>query len=255
MTKKINEIEKPCKTLSQAIDETEEGEHLSIIDNMSLNEKLCHIQNEVKAPKSMFNTYGNFSYRNAESIMNALKPLCEKYHVLLHCSSSPVVVGNWQYIKATVSLRHWKTYDLSFETIEAHGYARECETKKGMDASQITGSAKSYATKYALGDLFLLDDNKDADAEELHMIEESTNDVEQMKTLQLSLNKLKNQLEKVGVDVLSNDFVDFVKVKANVENLDSGFLSMHEDKAKRVLNVYAKILESKQNNEGIEKGQ
>lgn len=122
--------------------------------------ELIAIQQELKAPKSHRNTFGNYNYRNCEDILEAVKPLCNKHGVMLTVSDEIVQMGDRYYIKATATI----TNDTN--TISVSAYAREAETKKGMDESQITGTASSYARKYALNGLFLIDDTKDADSDE-----------------------------------------------------------------------------------------
>lgn len=120
---------------------------------------ITQIQNELKAPKTQWNDFGHYSYRNAEDIESAVKPLLEKYGVQLTFDEDYRQVGNRVYCVETA---HYKD---SEQEIIVHGWARESESKKGMDDSQISGSASSYATKYALGKLFLIDDTKDADSQ------------------------------------------------------------------------------------------
>ncbi len=131
-------------------------------DKLSLRAKLMHIQEELKAPKDLFNKFGNYYYRNAESIQEALKPLEVKYGVMTMLSDSIEVVGDRIYVKATATLCDTESSD----TFTVWAYAREAETKKGMDDAQVTGATSSYARKYALNGLFLLDDTKDVDSEE-----------------------------------------------------------------------------------------
>lgn len=120
---------------------------------------LTKIQNELKAPKNQWNGFGNYKYRNAEDIESALKPLLLKYGAQLTFDEQPIEVGGRVYIEA---IAHYKD---SEQTVDARGHAREDEYKKGMDRSQITGSSSSYATKYALAKLFLIDDTKDTDSQ------------------------------------------------------------------------------------------
>lgn len=128
----------------------------------SVLKKLSIIQLELKVPKNQRNSFGNYNFRSCEDIMEASKPICSKNNCLLLCTDEIVYVGERYYIKATAIL-----YDLdSNESISVTAEAREEETKKGMDASQITGSSSSYARKYALSGLLQLDDNKDADTME-----------------------------------------------------------------------------------------
>ena len=130
---------------------------------MNLAEKLQKIQFEMKAPKNLFNKFGNYSYRNAEGILEAFKPFGEKYKVVLVLNDEIVNLGDRYYIKATATL--YDAEDLA-KPFSNSAYARESFDKKGMDDSQITGTASSYARKYALNGLFLLDDTKDSDTEE-----------------------------------------------------------------------------------------
>ena len=116
----------------------------------------------MKAPKNLYNSFGKYNYRNAESILEAFKPFGEKYKVVLMVSDSAVLVGNKNYIQATATI-----YDCESDAFFLNtALAREADTKKGMDDSQITGATSSYARKYALNGLFLLDDTKDADSDE-----------------------------------------------------------------------------------------
>lgn len=124
--------------------------------------KLFKIQQELKVPKNQRNTFGNYNFRNCEDIMEASKPICAKNNCLLICSDETKQIGERYYVEATATL-----YDLdSEEKISTTASAREEDTKKGMDASQITGASSSYARKYALNGLLQLDDNKDADTNE-----------------------------------------------------------------------------------------
>lgn len=128
----------------------------------SVIKKLMEIQQELKVPKSQRNTFGNYNFRNCEDIMEASKPICKKYNCVLICSDELIQINERYYVKATATL-----YDIETgESISATSEAREEETKKGMDSSQITGASSSYARKYALNGLLQLDDNKDADTNE-----------------------------------------------------------------------------------------
>lgn len=128
-------------------------------------EKLLNIQNELKAPKSQFNAFGKYKYRNAEDILEAVKPLCFKYKATLTLTDEIVLIGERYYVKATATLTdiekpEWKIWITA--------YAREEESKKGMDGSQVTGASSSYARKYALNGLFNIDDTKDSDSTNTH---------------------------------------------------------------------------------------
>lgn len=128
-------------------------------DNTSLTVKLMMIQSELKAPKNQRNNFGKYNYRNCEDILNALKPHLMKYKCVVLLTDDLVLIGDRFYIKATAKLVDSE----SNNTISVNALAREEETRKGMDSSQITGSASSYARKYALNGLFAIDDTKDSD--------------------------------------------------------------------------------------------
>ena len=126
--------------------------------------KLVEVQSELKAPKSQFNKFGNYAYRNCEDILEALKPILNKVKAIVNISDEVVLVGERYYIKATVKFIDAETG----EVVEASAMAREEESKKGMDASQLTGSTSTYARKYALNGLFAIDDTKDSDTTNTH---------------------------------------------------------------------------------------
>lgn len=123
--------------------------------------KLLQIQQELKAPKDLYNSFGKYSYRSAESILQALKPLLKTTNTTLTISDDLVSMGDRYYVKATVTLKDTETDKVIAETT---AYAREEADKKGMDGSQITGASSSYARKYALNGMFCIDDVKDSDA-------------------------------------------------------------------------------------------
>ena len=128
-------------------------------------EKLLNIQNELKAPKSQFNDFGKYKYRNAEDILESVKPLCFKYKATLTLSDEIVLIGERYYVKATATLTDNEKPEFK---IWITAYAREEESKKGMDGSQVTGASSSYARKYALNGLFNIDDTKDSDSTNTH---------------------------------------------------------------------------------------
>ena len=123
-----------------------------------LLDKLVRIQKDLIAPKNQFNKFGGYNYRSCEDILEGLKPLLDG--VIVTVSDTIEMIGNRVYVKATAKITDGK------ESIECSAYARESEVKKGMDDAQITGSASSYARKYALNGLFLIDDNKDPDSKD-----------------------------------------------------------------------------------------
>ncbi len=132
---------------------------------MEIYEKLGLIQQNLKAPKDQFNSFGGYKYRSCESILEAVKPLLSKTMTTITFLDSIEEHGGRVYVKATVRLTDAEAPD---KYIAVSAYAREEETKKGMDASQVTGAASSYARKYALNGLFCIDDNKDSDATNTH---------------------------------------------------------------------------------------
>ena len=118
-------------------------------------------QAELKAPKNQYNSFGKYNYRSCEDILEAAKPINKKHGIVLLLTDKPVCIGQRYYIEATARL-----YDIESEQfIEATASARESDTKKGMDDSQVTGTASSYARKYALNGLYNIDDTKDADTD------------------------------------------------------------------------------------------
>ena len=129
-------------------------------------EMLTLVQNELKAPKKQRNSFGNYNYRNCEDIQEAVKPLLLKYGCSLVLNDDLILIGSRYYVKATA------TFVYHCGRIIVNGFAREEEIKKGMDGSQITGSSSSYARKYALNALFLIDDTKDSDSTNTHGKEE-----------------------------------------------------------------------------------
>jgi hypothetical protein len=130
----------------------------------NIAQKLQGIQTNLKAPKGQTNKFGGYKYRSAEDILEAVKPLLSKFEATLMLIDEVVEVGGRVYVKATAKLGDTDTDDY----IETTAFAREAEVKKGMDDAQITGSASSYARKYALNGLLCIDDTKDPDATNDH---------------------------------------------------------------------------------------
>jgi hypothetical protein len=130
---------------------------------MSIFIKLASVQAELKAPKGQFNSFGKYKYRSCEDILEAAKPVLHKYELGMSINDEVMEVGGRVYVKATVTVFD---YDGNVHSVSAS--AREEETKKGMDASQVTGATSSYARKYALNGMFLIDDTKDSDATNTH---------------------------------------------------------------------------------------
>lgn len=127
---------------------------------LSFFEKINFIQSELKAPKNQFNSFGNYSYRSCEDILEAVKPLMIKVGLVLTIEDDVILVGDRFYIKATATIGDGEN------TISNSAMAREADQKRGMDSAQVTGATSSYARKYALNGLFCIDDTKDADSNE-----------------------------------------------------------------------------------------
>src|SRR5690606_35337128 len=131
----------------------------------TVTESLLTIQGKLKAPKGLRNTFGNFNYRNTEGILESVKPLLVEEGCTLKLSDEVVQIGDRYYIKATASLK--KGTDVE----EATAFAREEESKKGMDSAMVSGATSSYARKYSLNGLFLIDDTKDPDSDEYQKVQ------------------------------------------------------------------------------------
>ncbi len=159
--------------------------------------KLSEIQSKVKAPKGNYNQFGKYNFRSCEDIVEAVKPIVNPMGFYLTIVDEVVMIGPRYYVKATATLSD------GAETFTSTAYAREEETKKGMDASQITGAASSYARKYALNGLFAIDDTKDAEATNTSQIDKLdvlTSLYEKLKPL----NKLSNQQIAALDDIIAN---------------------------------------------------
>lgn len=174
---------------------------------MNINEKLLKIQIDLKAPKGQYNSFGKYKYRSCEDILEAVKPLLKENKCTLTIKDDMEQIGDRYYIKATAILADTES-DNTIITNTA--YAREEESKKGMDGSQITGTASSYARKYALNGLFLIDDTKDADTDEF---KEQQNSVKINRVMEDALRQL------IKNEDVSNDFVISVLQRYNYKKL------------------------------------
>lgn len=160
---------------------------------MNIYEKLSNIQTGLKAPKGQFNKFGGYKYRSCEDILEAVKPLCRANNTTLVLSDKIKNIGDRYYIEATATLIDIE----SNENVSNTAYAREEESKKGMDGSQITGTASSYARKYALNGLFNIDDTKDADTDEFT---KQTQDLENVKIDKTKVDALYTLIKNKGVE-------------------------------------------------------
>ena len=129
-------------------------------ENLSLVQKVVLVQDELKAPKGQFNKFGNYKYRSCEDIVESVKPILKKYGIMLNISDELVLIGDRYYVKAVAGLTD------GTDVIQSVAFAREPQDLKGMSESQITGTASSYARKYALNGLLAIDDTKDPDIDE-----------------------------------------------------------------------------------------
>ncbi|MCR1833100.1 ERF family protein [Oceanobacillus caeni] len=181
-------------------------------------QRIVELQNELVAPKNNYNSFGKYKYRSAEDILEAVKPLNKKYDLFLNLSDEPVLVGDWHYVKVTAKLIDTK--DPNNQVIST-AYARESLDKKGQDHSQITGTASSYARKYALNGLYLIDDTKDADTDEYQNQNQPNNNAPRLitqkqvgaiKTKALRFAQARNQSVDKVYEVLK--IVDLTKLTA-----------------------------------------
>ena len=165
---------------------------MSEIEKLNIYQKLSNIQAELKVPKNQLNKFGNYKYRSGEDILEAAKPIARKNGAVLTVSDRVNMLGVRYYIEATALLTDVETK----EFIAVTASAREEDTKKGMDSSQITGSASSYARKYALNGLFDIDDTKESD-------DTNTGEDEKEVELKLATKEQKELIEKTYGDKLT----------------------------------------------------
>lgn len=178
--------------------------------------RLLNVQNKLKAPKGNYNSFGKYKYRSAEDILTAVKPLLEEEGLCMIISDDVFMTDNgWVYIKATVCI--YDCEDITKPIAINSALARESENKKGMDSSQITGTASSYARKYALNGMFLIDDTKDADTDEYQkQTKEKAPALStlkaKIKTAKLTEEEVYDTLEHYGVKQL-NELNDEQKIE------------------------------------------
>lgn len=134
------------------------------MENKNVYQKLMEVQSKLKAPKGQYNSFGKYSYRSCEDILEALKPLLAEAGAIVNISDQVKLIGDRYYIEATAMFLDVNTGD----SIISKAMAREDESKKGQDLAQLSGATSSYARKYALNGLFAIDDNKDADSTNTH---------------------------------------------------------------------------------------
>lgn len=189
---------------------------------MKLHEKLLAIQTKLKAPKGQYNSFGKYSYRSAEDILEAVKPLNAEQGVLLTITDEIKEVGGRIYVVATATVSD------GTDELKVSAFAREPENKKGMDESQITGATSSYARKYALNGLYAIDDNKDADTDEHKQQQENAPKKQQQQKQQPTKEPTEKELHEIVEKYVRNiealgveraQVVDYVCNKHSVGNL------------------------------------
>lgn len=185
---------------------------------MSVFEKLLNIQNELKAPKGQYNSFGKYKYRSCEDILEAVKPLCLKNKVTLVLSDKVLNIGERYYIEATAKIIDIEDGNCVWNT----ALARESLEKKGMDDSQITGTASSYARKYALNGLFNIDDTKDADTDEFKIQEDNDKLIDKKMVESLNLAIKNNKINDDVVELILSQY---------------GYSSTNEIKIKDYMNI------------------
>lgn len=197
---------------------------------MNIYEKLATVQQELIAPKNQYNKFGKYYYRSCEDILEGLKPCLDKVKAIVRVSDELVLIGERYYVKAVA-------YFIDCEdgsTIQNAAYAREEEEVKGMSSSQITGSASSYARKYALNGLFCIDDVKDADTrdnqqkeeKEQKQAEEEQKQVEKSKISDIKVKALIQRCEKE--EVPTEKILKLYKVKQLEDLTEKQFAHIHE---------------------------
>lgn len=162
-----------------------------------LTQRVGDIQHKLKAPKGQYNSFGKYTYRSCEDILEGVKPLLKEHNLALLIGDEIVQIGERYYVKATAKITDGR------EFVSATAYAREPDTKKGMDESQITGATSSYARKYALNALLCIDDTKDADT-----MDNSKKPVQQTQETVYNWNSLKTRAVQGGIS--EDDLVHYV---------------------------------------------
>lgn len=190
--------------------------------------ELIEIQTKLKAPKSKYNSFGKYNYRSLEDILEAVKPMLKELNCTLIISDSLVMMGDWHYVKAVAVLKNSEG-----ETVTGEGFAREDPSRSGMSAGQITGSNSSYARKYALNGLFLIDDTKDPDTDEYKVESDAKAKKEKKES-----DKRRKELEKKFPDVFSANSLDELKTvfadHPDLQGKDHDFMEAMSTRKKEV---------------------
>ena len=178
-------------------------------NKLTITEKLIEVQSKLKAPKNQLNDFARFKYRSCEDILEAVKPLLKEQGLSLIINDDIVLIGDRYYVKATVLLSDGVT------SVSNTAFAREDISKKGMDASQVTGATSSYARKYALNGLFLIDDNKDTDSNEYKLLKDKAEKEQQEE------EKKKKEAEKKKKEAEKELEERFIIFKSEVDKIGS----------------------------------
>lgn len=211
------------------MEENKKIENTKEIKGMNIYEKLINIQKELKAPKSNYNDFGRYNYRSCEDILEAVKPICFEYRAVLILSDDILNVGQSNYVETTAILIN---IDNPVEMVSNKAEARESIDKKGMDDSQITGTASSYARKYALNGLFNIDDTKDADTNEYHNQITGNKKTNKNKDNLYITEEQKEKFKELGIT--EESAIAYCKVKSIDEILKVTAEAMIKAKQKRV---------------------
>ena len=181
-------------------------------------EKLNIIQSKLKAPKGQYNKFGNYTYRSCEDILEALKPLLAQTKTVLTIKDDIEFIGDRYYLRAICTLHDAE----SGEKIENTAYARETDTKKGMDAAQITGSVSSYARKYALNGLFAIDDTKDSDTNENYKQTQKNQSNAQRNAQGVDISKTRNEIAQIlnAKKIDFNTFIEYLQRNYGVKKIE-----------------------------------
>ena len=185
------------------------------MENSGIYGQLRLIQSRLKAPKGQYNSFGKYKYRSCEDILEAVKPILSETGCTLILSDSIECFGNRFYVKATATI-----FDESGNHIENVAFAREDEQKKGMDGSQITGTASSYARKYALNGLLLIDDTKDADTDEYKNQSDKKQEMKQEEPEQPAYPSRNEMLREVGLKYPNGEVRNKLLAALKAESLE-----------------------------------
>lgn len=211
----------------------------------TFTEKLITVQCDLKAPKGQRNDFGKYNYRSAEDIVNAVKPLNKEQGLLLTLSDKMLLIGDRYYVEATATITDGETSQ------NYTAYAREAVAKKGMDESQITGTASSYARKYALNGLYLIDDTKDADTNEYKQQENNVKKInkKQKEELERNFSKIAD-LRKISAKSVEATYLSHIQFNGKLEDLDtnSHYLLLKSTEEK-IRNIEKEKQQQPQNND------